>query len=233
MKFVSIFFVLLLSACVSTEQTQPVSKAPATLSELLATGYQQLKDSSPDSALQTLLEAQQQCMEEHNTSDNKTFIHRTSEERFFYLLQASFEEVATSVESGPCAEISYLLGYTYLELDDINNAQRYVTKATEYSPVNAAYLSELAHIHQSNGEFQQAINLYRQAEDGAQNFSPSHLKQEELARAKRGIGFNLIELGKLDEAKTKFNEVLQVNPNDQKAKNELKYIESLEGLKPN
>lgn len=226
MKCISIFLVLFLSACASNKNTQPIIKAPPTLSDMLASAHQQLEVSKPKSALTTLLNANQQCIEKQNVSDTKTFIHRTSDERFFYLLQASFEQVATSVETGPCADISYLLGYTYLELDDIDNAQDYLTHAVEYSPVNATYLAELGYIYQAKGEYERALKLYTQAEENAQAFSPPHLKTEELTRAKRGIGYCLIELGLLDEAEAKLAEVIKLNPGDVKALSELNYIES-------
>jgi tetratricopeptide (TPR) repeat protein len=228
MKFVSIILVLLISACTSTERTKPVIEKPPTLSELLTTAHKQLKASTPELALKTLLDAKQQCDDKYNESENKIFLHRSSDERFFYLLQASFEEIPTSVQAGPCGEISYLLGYTYIELGDINNAEIYVLQAAEYSPVNAAYLAELGYISQTKGDFQQALSFFERAEENAESFSPKHSKQQEFARAKRGVGFNLIELGKLEEAKIKFNEALQINPSDQIAISELTYIAQLQ-----
>jgi hypothetical protein len=38
------------------------------------------------------------------------------------------------------------------------------------------------------------------------------------------MGFNLIELGKLDEAEKVLTECLKLTPNDQKVKDELQYV---------
>ena len=42
--------------------------------------------------------------------------------------------------------------------------------------------------------------------------------------ARRGQGYVLVELGKLDEAEEKYQQCIAANPNDNKAKAELDYI---------
>ncbi|TDF35627.1 tetratricopeptide repeat protein [Alteromonadaceae bacterium M269] len=227
-KLISVPFILLLSACSTIgNQSEPEVQAPQTAESLLDDSYQHLDSGKVTFALATLLKAEKQCNEKHADNSNKIFVARSPDERFFYLLQATFEEVATSVEKSLCADVHYLLGYTYVELKNLDNALKHVTKALEFSPVNAAYLSELGHIYQLQGDFQKALNTYKQAEENADAFSPAPLKQEELGRAKRGIGYSLIELGELEQAKAKFNEALALNPNDNNARAELAYINSL------
>jgi tetratricopeptide (TPR) repeat protein len=225
MKFTSIICALWLTACATVTEIPAKATVPKTPFALLTLGYQQLQASKTEQALQTLLSAHQLCSEKYSSNEGKTLIHRTANEKFYYLLQASFEQTPISIEDGPCAEISYLLGYTYVELNNLINAQKYVTLATEYSPVNAAYLIELAYLYQTQGQIEKALETYQQAEENAENFSPLHLKDEELGRAKRGIGFCLIELGQLDEAESKLNEAIRLNAGDITALEELEYIE--------
>ena len=71
----------------------------------------------------------------------------------------------------------------------------------------------------------EAYDLFAQAAKDARSFSPASEKTAELGRALRGMGFTLIEKGRLDEAEKLFRECLQLNPDDGKAKSELRYIE--------
>jgi hypothetical protein len=57
------------------------------------------------------------------------------------------------------------------------------------------------------------------------------VKNIELLRAKRGIGYSLIELGMLDDAEQQYNECLSIDPNDEKSKHEIQYIKSLKSYK--
>jgi tetratricopeptide (TPR) repeat protein len=48
-----------------------------------------------------------------------------------------------------------------------------------------------------------------------------------LGRARRGIGYVLVELGKLDEAEKKYQQCLADNPKDSRAAAELEYVRNL------
>ncbi len=74
-----------------------------------------------------------------------------------------------------------------------------------------------------------ALDLFEQAEEAADTFSPEALKADELARAKRGQGYVLIEIGQLDKAEAKYRECLAINHNDSIALQELEYIKRLRG----
>jgi Flp pilus assembly protein TadD len=49
----------------------------------------------------------------------------------------------------------------------------------------------------------------------------------ELGRARRGLGYVLVELGKLDEAEKKYQQCLVDDPKDRKAAAELEYVRGL------
>ena len=48
----------------------------------------------------------------------------------------------------------------------------------------------------------------------------------------RGVGYSLIELGRLDEAEEVFNQCLDIDKDDQGAKRELKYIQQMREQTP-
>ncbi len=86
-------------------------------------------------------------------------------------------------------------------------------------------------LYQTKKDWKKALDTFQESEQNVEAYSPPDLKLQELSRAKRGVGFALIELGKLDEAEKKFNECLEINKNDKTALNELKYIEGLRNKK--
>ncbi len=95
------------------------------------------------------------------------------------------------------------------------------------APVNAMYLSALGHIYQVRRDWAVAIDYFSRAEDAAQTYSPEAVRVSEFMHAKRGLGFNLIQLGKLNEAEVKYQECLAIDVTDKGALNELEYIKIL------
>ena len=94
------------------------------------------------------------------------------------------------------------------------------------SPKNAKYLIEFAEIAKLERDWNAAYEYYKEAE-GASAVSPPETKSAELSHAKRGQAFVFIEQGKLDEAEKVLKECLKLDKNDQRAKEELEYIEKL------
>lgn len=159
--------------------------------------------------------------------EHRFYAARTPAESLYYLVQAAAENQQASVVRVPCAAANYLKGYASVDLGDLEAAADHLRQALRWSPVHALYLSELGHVQQINRDWQTALELFEKAEEYAEMFSPEEEKLGELARAKRGIGFALIEMGELDEAEQKFTECLQIDGADEKAKQELAYIKQL------
>ena len=67
------------------------------------------------------------------------------------------------------------------------------------------------------------MKAFKEARDNA-NLTPDMSRADELARARRGQGYVLVELGKLDQAEEKYQQCIAANPNDRKAKAELDYV---------
>ena len=167
------------------------------------------------------------CDKNHTDKKQQIYAARTQAETLFYLMGAAIEERDAKVLGPLCADALYLKGYALLEIGNDELAQQYISMALAMSPVNSRYLAELGHIHQYKREWDKALELFRKAEDYADTYSPDDIKNLELSRAKRGIGYSFIELGRLDEAEKKFLECIEINDNDSSAIRELKYIEKL------
>jgi tetratricopeptide (TPR) repeat protein len=101
-----------------------------------------------------------------------------------------------------------------------------LTKAVNLSPFNAQFLSELGNFHQNARDWGRAMNLFEQAiaslpmdARGGNTFLQR--------RALRGKAFILVELKRLDEADKLHRLCLEMDPNDDKALQELEYIAHL------
>jgi tetratricopeptide (TPR) repeat protein len=126
---------------------------------------------------------------------------------------------------GPAWAAAYFFkGYALVELGNPEDARVWVEKALTLSPWSWQFWVELGHIHQSRHDWQAALKAFGEALEHAPLGSPEDLVSRKT-RALRGLGFSLIELGKLDEAEAKFRAALELDPGDERSKNELLYIE--------
>jgi tetratricopeptide (TPR) repeat protein len=226
-----IFIVVLMAGCATHPQRSSGQDDDAGLSNedsMLVEGMNALSGGHAELAIEQYFDKViDRCSGVYDNPEQKYFSSRDLAETIFYLGMAAAADQKGTVISQTCAEALYLKGYASLELGKTDDAETYVKRAIGMSPVNANYLSELGHIYHVKKDWKNALETFRKAEEYADTFSPEELKEQELTRAKRGIGYSLIELGELDEAEAKFNECLEINGDDQAALNELKYIEQL------
>jgi Flp pilus assembly protein TadD len=113
--------------------------------------------------------------------------------------------------------------YALQDLRRLNDAKATLQQALKLSPFNSQYLAELGQIYTLEKDWPQAMKAFEEAEDNA-NLAPDGSRADELGRARRGQGYVLVELGKLDEAEEKYRQCIAANPNDSKAKAELEYV---------
>ncbi|GGY70623.1 hypothetical protein GCM10011613_13900 [Cellvibrio zantedeschiae] len=169
----------------------------------------------------------ERCNTQKANYKGKIYAARNQVETIFYLGLAGAENVDAQVISATCPEALFMKAYSSFDLGQLENAIRFLNEALEWSPLNANYLAELGNIYQTQRDWNTALEKYSLAEDYALTYSPESIRTRELARAKRGVGFVLIELGRLDEAEKKFKECLELDKNDKNALNELEYIKQL------
>lgn len=219
---------LLIAGCAAPPKSRPASgKAPQTAEDFLIEGYQLLNGGHRATAIKQFDKAIALCENEHK--GRKVYASRGMAETIYYMAMAAAAKQEAAAVDSTCADALYMRAYASLDSGELELAEEYIRRAIAMSPVNAQYLSELGHIHHLKRDWQEAFKLFSDAEEYAAAYSPPEVGEQELARAKRGVGYSLIELGRLDEAEAKFRECLAIDPKDKNALHELEYIKQLRG----
>lgn len=171
----------------------------------------------------------------YGKSQHKIYCARSSTETLAYLVTAAAAMNKGEFDKGKkdaiClsstwADAFYIKGYALQELRRMAQAKVALKRAVEFSPQHSQYLSELGSLYVLEKNWSEAMKTFRAAEDNAA-ISPDDVRSDELGRARRGIGYVLVELGKLDEAEKKYQQCLADNPKDSRAAEELEYVRNL------
>jgi tetratricopeptide (TPR) repeat protein len=122
----------------------------------------------------------------------------------------------------------YLLGFLAVEREDWSNALNYIDQGVAVEPDHPLLLCEKALILSRMKRHVDAYDLFMKAMDIRPWAPPQH-----RARAMRGAAVALVDLRRLDEAEEFLKKSLELVPNNEAAKHELRYIENLrKGGKP-
>jgi Flp pilus assembly protein TadD len=171
----------------------------------------------------------------YDKSTEKAYCAGTSAENLGYLLKAAaamndgtFEKGKKNaiVLSPTWASAYFMKGFALEEMGKQAEAKSALRQALELSPWNSHYLSEHAYLFAIQKDWAKAKENYQAAEEHA-SLSPDGTKAEDLARARRGLGYVFVELGQLDAAEKKYEECLAADKNDTKAAAELQYVRKL------
>jgi len=221
--------VVAIMTTVSGCSTAPADKAPQASStenykSHAQQGLQYMQLGRINEAVLELDEAIKQCETQYPIDGKKTYTSRTTAEGLMYTMLSASRNETPEVLDTVCSDAYYLRGSIALNTGRIRDAENLLKKAIAMAPVNAMYLSALGHIYQVKRDWNQAVDYFSQAEDAALTYSPDELRGSEFLRAKRGVGFNLVQLGKLNEAEVKYKECLALNSSDKGALDELEYI---------
>jgi tetratricopeptide (TPR) repeat protein len=115
----------------------------------------------------------------------------------------------------------YYLAFVLIEKRDFAGAIRWLTKGQSMEPQNPKFLLELGMAYGGLKDHEKSLGCYQQALDLA---TKAKLNP---AVALRGMGVQLIELHRLDEAELRLRESLELEPANDIAKRELMYISQL------
>jgi tetratricopeptide (TPR) repeat protein len=169
----------------------------------------------------------------YGSRPEKIYCARTSAESLGYLLKAAAgndrgtsREGKAIVLSSSWAEAYFIKAFALHDLGRIAESKSAIMLAIELSPWNCKYLCELGSIYQIEKNWPQAKEAFETAE-GQASLGPDNVKAAELSQARRGLGYVLVELGRLDEAEKKYQQCLAANPKDTKAARELEYVRGL------
>ena len=159
----------------------------------------------------------------YGDSKQKIFCARSPEESLLLMMKAAVDKNNAVALSFIWSDAYFIKAYASEDLGRMSEAKATLQQALKMSPFNAQYLAEMGQIYAREKKWSKAEQSYREAEDNA-SLSPSASKSDDLAKARRGLGYVLVELGKLDEAEKKYQQCIAANPNDTKAKEELQYV---------
>jgi Flp pilus assembly protein TadD len=125
----------------------------------------------------------------------------------------------------------YYKAYALLDLDRVDQARPFLEKALSLAPMNPLFLSELGHMRRMRTDWEGSLQAYADSLAATEIGSTDAGRKLDQARAMRGQGYALIELGRLDEAKAKYRKSLKLDPGSSIAKDELDYIKQLKNKK--
>lgn len=127
---------------------------------------------------------------------------------------------------GTWADACFLKAYALVEMNELDPAKAALKKAITLSPYNPQFLAELGHIFQMEQNWELSMKAFEKVEEVAEYYDGDE-KIYHLTRAWRGMGYVLIEQNKLKKAEKIYEQCLKLNPDDDRAKAELEYIEEL------
>ena len=154
----------------------------------------------------------------------KLYSAHTRQEALMYMVEAANAKTDAEVVSPNWADAYYLKGYALVELRKTAEAKAALQRALELAPHDAQYWGELGAVYQLERDWPAAISAFQSAA-AASEFSAAQ-KNADLSRAWRGLGYVYVELKQFDEAEKWYQKCLALDGNDDKAKNELRYIQT-------
>lgn len=227
-----IFTILIAGQTWCQSEPQESSEDDATQLQLLSEGRGLLDAGRPTEAISECLDKVIMHFKvKYEDRKEQIYCARTSSEELMYLSMAAQEERNAIVISSVWADAYFMKGFALLELSRVSEAKQAIQQALLLSPNNSQYLSELGYIYQVEKDWARSLEYFKAAEEAAFSFSPKESKKLELGRARRGLGYVFVEMEQLDKAKEKYQQCLEEDPNDDKAKAELEYIQELQTKK--
>jgi tetratricopeptide (TPR) repeat protein len=116
----------------------------------------------------------------------------------------------------------YYMGFLCVKRKQFERAVQFLDKGMILEPTNPKFKFEKAQALLHSGRKAESLALY----DEVNEIGP-YVTAHDLAMARRGRGFVLIELGRLDEAEAAFKASLEIDPGNKVALHELAYIDHL------
>ena len=236
-------------ASLTTSATPAADARETDRSRRLGEAERMIREGDPTGAIALIDAVLADYAQQYPEGDTRWYVARTLPETLAYTARA-----AASPEGGHhgatvldvnWADAYFLKAYALIELSPASGAYKtskggipesdpvYLAQAREtlerglsLEPYHAQMLNELGHLLQLQRDWNAMLRTASDAETAA-SFAPEQVQDRLFGRAKHGIGYALIELGRLEEAEAKFRECLRIDPDDDDAKNELEYIRQL------
>lgn len=115
-------------------------------------------------------------------------------------------------------------GFALIDMGQGDLAEAELLKATQLGPQSAHYANEYAELFKSRREWQKSYDLFERAWTIVDK-NPAGPDARIAARALRGMGYNMVGLGNLAQARELFLKSQEYDPDSQAARIELSHIE--------
>ncbi len=117
----------------------------------------------------------------------------------------------------------YVRAFALVDLRRLDDAQAGFERLIQFAPQRSRYLNELAYVLLQKRQWQASIDVYNRANAAADLLEPAD-RDSERCVALRGVGYDLVELGRLDDAEAAYRKCLAITPNEPKSLGEIEYI---------
>jgi tetratricopeptide (TPR) repeat protein len=179
-----------------------------------------LKDGKPDQSLALVDPIIAQALAK-DAKDPKAMCPGVAAAVLQKYMQGNF---VVSVENDWC-EAMLVKGYALNELKRPAEAVQVLETLVGHDPENAQYLVEYAYAVRVNGGLERSLELYKRAERIASKLQSRESAAHWRAVALRGEGYSYIDLQRWDDAVKAYERSLKLEPDNDLAKSELRYIE--------
>lgn len=159
---------------------------------------------------------------EYSGEKRQIFCSQTAEQDGYYLATAAGHTDTVRLVASTWCEALYVKAFALVDLDRLDDAQSAFERLVAFAPKHARYLNELAYVLLKKKDWRHSIQAYATAEAAA-SFTPERRDYERCVSF-RGIGYDLVELGRLDEAEAAYRKCLAITPDEPKSLGEIEYI---------
>lgn len=194
------------------------SAAETTISQ----AFSAIQAGDPARALATVEPVVASFNKEYSGEKRQIFCSQTAEQDGYYLATAAGHADTVRLVAPTWCEALYVKAFALVDLDRLDDAQSAFERLVTFAPKHARYLNELAYVFLKKKDWQHSIEAYANAEAAA-SFTPERRDYERCV-AFRGIGYDLVELGRLDDAEAAYRKCLAIIPDEPKSLGEIEYI---------
>ena len=219
------------STSAMTDQQSPArdtaqSQSAATLDSRIEQAADLIKSQKPADALTIIDTVIADFNSRYANSKVTLYAAQSGPESLAYMLKAAAHNQAAQVINENWGTAFFLKGFALVDVGRAEESKAQFDKAISLAPMNSQYLAERGEWFKSRKEWAKAYVDFEAALEGA-DIAPESVRIRLKGRALRGMAFVRIEEGQLDQAEKLLKQALEINRDDERAKDELKLIKSM------
>jgi tetratricopeptide (TPR) repeat protein len=194
------------------------SAASATIGQ----AFSAIQAGDPARALATVEPVVVSFDKEFSSEKRHIFCSQTAEQDGYYMTTADGGADNVRLVTVTWCQALYVKAFALVDLERLDDAQSAFERLVAFAPKHARYINELAYVLLKKKQWQRSIETYTSAEAAAA-FTPERRDYERCVSF-RGIGYDLVELGRLDDAEAAYRKCLAIIPDEPKSLGEIEYI---------